>query len=79
MVHRQRRPVFWHPVSQLRDAREADPATELAEQKSREGTKDDPAEPAEDVAVLRRLRLHDVHGLCGDLIVLIFGHDWSLL
>ena len=33
---------------QFRDARETDPPTELAEQKSREGTEGDPAEPAED-------------------------------
>ena len=64
--------------SQLRDSREANPATKLAEQKSREGTEDEPAKSAENAAVALLLRLHDVHWLCGDLVVLFFGHDLFL-
>ena len=63
---------------QFRNTRETEPATELAEQEPCEGTEDEPAETVEDVGVAL-LRLHDVHGLCGDVVVLIVGHDLSLL
>ena len=69
-------------LSQLRETREPDAATELAEQNSDNCRKDDPAKAATEIVAglrLLRLRLHDVHGLCGDLIVLIFGHDCFLL
>jgi len=65
---------------QLRDARETEPA-ELAEQEPRDGTEDEPAETVEDAAVallLRRLGLHDIDGLNGDVVVLIVGHDLFL-
>ena len=62
---------------QLRDTRETEPA-ELAEQEPREGTEDESAETVEDAVVALLLRLHDVHGLSGDVVVLIFGHGLFL-
>ena len=51
---------------------------ELAENESSEDGADDSAKSAENAVVLWRLRLHDVDGLNGDLVVLIFGHDLFL-
>ena len=66
--------------SQLRQFRKPDPATDLTEQEPGDGAEYDPTESAEDVVVLRllRLRLHDVDRLYGNVGVLFFGHDWSL-
>jgi hypothetical protein len=63
--------------SQLREAREADPATDLAEDEPCEDAESDVAKAVEDAAVILR-RLHDVDGLRGDLVVLIVGHDLFL-
>ena len=66
--------------SQLRQFRKPDPATDLTEQEPGDGAEYDPTESAEDVVVLRllRLRLHDVDWLYGNVSVLFLGHEWSL-
>ena len=51
---------------------------ELAEDESGEDAESDVAEAVEDAAVALLLGLHDVDGLNGDLVVLIFGHDLFL-
>ena len=66
---------------QFRQAWEAKTA-KLAEQEAREGTEDEPTESAEDVAVLRLLRLglHDidrVRVLSGCIVEVLFGHEGS--
>ena len=58
---------------EFRETRKSKATAELAEQEPCEGTEDEPAETVEDVGVALLLRLHDVHGLCGD-VVCVFGH-----
>jgi hypothetical protein len=67
------------PVLPLRQLRESD--SELAEEKSCKGAENNSTEAVEDAAVallLRRLGLHDIDGLNGDVVVLIVGHDLFL-
>ena len=61
--------------SQLRQFREADAATDLAEDEPGEDAESDVAESVEDAAViLLRLGLHDVDGLSGNVVGVVFGH-----